>query len=432
MPYRKSTLAIVSLILLLIISGLLSVIAAQGGTSPVVITRGLNSPRHLSFDAEGNLYVAESGTGGDFDIQGPFGPAKAGGSSSIHRSGTDGTETEFLIGLPSTDALNGEVLGAAKVMVQDESIWLLLAQGSLDNPFTYSLLELSSDNKRVLTQVDLYSFEVENNPDGGVIDSNPVDFVVSPEGVFYIADAGANAVYTWSEAEGLAVFAAWEDNPVPTSVELGSDGSVYIGFLTGFPFPTGGARIEQYDAEGQLTETYEGFTAVVDLLFANDTLYAVQIGEFGDQGWAPNSGRVVDVFSGSTYFDGLSFPYGLAINQNGNLFLSTGSSYTGPGGGQVLSLDGVDLNGAVVTPPPPTQVPPTSTPEVTEEPGETAEPTGEVEPTSEVTPEPTDEVEPTEEPTDEVPPTDEVEPTVEVTITEPPVETVEPTEEPGT
>ncbi len=435
MPHRKQILTVSILMLLTSLFGLFSVIAAQSGSgSPVTIVRGLNSPRHLSFDFDGNLYIAESGTGGDFDIQGPFGPANAGGSAAIHRVETDGAESEFIIGLPSTDALNGEVLGASKVRVREDSIWLLLAQGSLDNPFSYSLVELSPENKRVLTHVDLYTYEVENNPDAGVIDSNPVDFAVSLDGVFYIVDAGANAVYTWSEAGGLALFAAWESNPVPTSVELGPDGSVYIGFLTGFPFPSGGAWVEQYDAEGELLETYEGFTAIVDLLFANHTLYAVEIGQFGEQGWVQNTGRVVDVFSGEAYYSNLPFPYGLAANSNENLFLTTYSSFSGHGSGQVLSLDGVDLNGAVVTPPPPqptldTTEEPTGTPEVTAEPTEESTQEVTAEPTEDLTP--TDELEPTQEPTGEVTPTDEVEPTVEVTATEPPVETVEPTEDPG-
>jgi hypothetical protein len=443
------------------VSSLLAVIlgVASFGTfaqsyvgSPAPLVTGLNSPRHLTFDADGNLYVAESGTGGEYDIQGPFGPAKAGGSSSVTQVMVDGSTGDFLFGLPSTDALNGEVLGASKVIVTEDSLWLLLGQGALDNPFSYTLLELSTENKRILQHIDLYTYESENNPDGAEIDSNPVDFVVSPDGVIYIADAGANTVYSWTEEDGLSVFVTWEDNPVPSSVEVGIDGSIFVGFLTSFPFPTGGARVEQYDEEGELTETYEGFTGVVDLLFANDTLYAVEIGQFGEQGWVPASGRVVDVFSGDAYYENLNFPYSLNTNSEGNLFLSVGAAYSGAGGGQVLSLDGVGLDGGELPPVPVTTPDVTEAPtsEVTDEPA-TSEPTDEAteEPTDEVTEEPTDEVteEPTEEPTDEVTeeptdevteeptseitPTDEVEPTDEVTATEPPVETEEPTEEPA-
>jgi hypothetical protein len=449
MTHRKSLIFVILLIFAFSIIGVYAASAQTGAGSPAPVVTGLNFPRHVTFDAGGNLYIAESGTGGNFDVQGPFGPAKAGGSASVRFASSDGSESDFLLGLPSIDALNGEVLGASKVIVTDDSIWLLLAQGSRDNPFSYSLLELSTENKRILQQIDLYSYEVENNPDGAEIDSNPVDFVMNSDGSIYIADAGANTIYHWTEEDGLSVFVTWEANPVPSSVEVGSDGSVYVGFLTGFPFPTGGAAVEQYDEEGELVETYEGFTGIVDLLFANDTLYAVEIGRFGETGWAPNSGRIVDVFSDDAYFEDLNFPYGLDVNSEGNLFVSVGAAYSGQGAGQVLSLDGVGLDGSVLPPPPVTTPDATQEPtsEVTDEPAVTAEPTDEAteeptdevteEPTSEVTDDPTDEAtaeptsEVTAEPTDEITPTDEIEPTEEVTATEPPVETVEPTEEPA-
>ena len=63
-----------------------------------------------------------------------------------------------------------------------------------------------------------------------------------------IANAGCNCLMQWTPEDGVSVLTAWDfstDNPVPTSVEFGPDGDLYVGFLTGFPFPEGASRIER-------------------------------------------------------------------------------------------------------------------------------------------------------------------------------------------
>jgi sugar lactone lactonase YvrE len=65
---------------------------------------------------------------------------------------------------------------------------------------------------------------------------------------------------------------------VPTSVVRGPDGAYYVGQLTGFPFPTGGASVWRI-APGQApTEYAKGFTTISDLAFGRDgTLYVLQL-----------------------------------------------------------------------------------------------------------------------------------------------------------
>jgi hypothetical protein len=262
----------------------------------------------------------------------------AGSTAQISVIAPDGTVTTPITGLPSRNE-GGEVVGASGVWFGGGLLWVALGQGALNNPFSYGVVALDPENAyRVVHFIDVYAAEVSENPDGGMIDSNPVDLAYNgTTGVLYIADAGCNCVWQWTEDDGLSVFAAWDTNPVPTSVAIAPDG-IYVGFLTGFPFPVGGATVEKYDADGNLIETYEGFTTVVDLLFANDTLYAVEFAQFGEQGWTPETGRVVDVFSGAVYYDGLNLPYGLIMTDE-SLLIAVNSAYSPEGSGAVLMLD---------------------------------------------------------------------------------------------
>lgn len=325
---------LVGLAVVFVLGLLVSAVSAQD-----VVVDGLNNPRQLAFNAAtGEVYVAEAGTGGSLAVQGNFGPAMAGSTAQISVIASDGTVTTPITGLPSRNE-GGEIVGASGVWFGGDLLWVTLGQGALNNPFSYGVVALDPANSyRVVHFIDVYAAEASLNPDGDVIDSNPVDLAYNgTSGVLYIADAGCNCVWQWTEADGLGVFAAWDTNPVPTSVAIAPDG-VYVGFLTGFPFPAGGSTVEKYDADGTLVESYEGFTTVVDLLFANDTLYAVEFAQFGEQGWTPETGRVVDVFSGTVYYEGLNLPYGLIMTDE-SLMIAVNTAYMPDGSGAVLMLD---------------------------------------------------------------------------------------------
>lgn len=285
---------------------------------------GLRNPRNISFDSDGNLYVAEAGIAGPEATvnEDPFGA-----SSQVTMVTPDG-ETEVVTrGLISYR--EGNPLGAHAVQSVGGSLWLLLGETSdFTIPFTHALVELNPENGRVQTFVDLLAIELNEDPDGNPNEqSNPTDFAVAEDGTVYIANAGMNALLSWSPEGGVQVAQVWDfetDNPVPTSVEIGPDGDIYVGFLTGFPFPAEGSRVERWSG-GELVETYEGLTAVTGLLVADDgTIYAVEHGTF-EQGWGP--GRVVTVSADGVtpVMEDLNAPYGIAQAPDGGIYVSIGS-----------------------------------------------------------------------------------------------------------
>ena len=106
--------------------------------------------------------------------------------------------------------------------------------------------------------------------------------LLSDRGV--VTDAGGNALLQ-IDAQGtvstLAVFPSrlvpgpgGTDVPmqaVPTSIAEGPDGSLYVGELTGFPFPVDGARVYRVPAAGGDPEVIAvGFTNIIDIAIGDD------------------------------------------------------------------------------------------------------------------------------------------------------------------
>lgn len=318
----------------LFLIGIIALVALPVAAQDEVIADGLNNPRGIAYGPDGVLYIAESGTGGDLDVQGLFGPARAGASGQITAIAADGTRSVVIAGLPSINT-GGEVTGAMLARPRDGLLWIANGLAWTGMPLMRTVMAVDLETLRIVHLIDTFAAEAAQNPDGGDIDSNPVDLAFAADGSLYIVDAGANAIWRWSAEAMMAgetalePFAAWSDNPVPTSIAFDIEGNAYVGFLTGFPFPEGGARIEKWSAAGERVETYTGLTAVVDLVWHEGEIYAVQFATFGDQGWIPETGSVVRVTADGpeVLMGGLNLPYGLALTPDAGLAVVVNSAY---------------------------------------------------------------------------------------------------------
>jgi len=205
---------------------------------------------------------------------------------------------------------------------------------------TGSLIELDRASLRPLRIIALMSHEVANNPDGNEIDSNPVAVALNADGTVYVVDAGCNCVLTWTEADGLQVFHAWPENPVPTSVAFDADGNVVVGFLSPAPFTPGSARIEVWTPGGELLSTYEGLTMVVGVAVGADgTIYATELTTgMGPEGPAPGAVVAVGADGITPVLENLTAPYGLAVSPDGGLVVGTNATFGPPGLGEVVAV----------------------------------------------------------------------------------------------
>lgn len=310
-----------------------AVVSAQDDSGPTVVIYGLVHPRGMSYDADGNLYIAEGGNGGDrpSDLPDAFGnPAMQGTTSQITFVAPDGFTFPLLPDLPS---FSTEGLGAQRVLIDGDTMWLLFSEGPLNVPFNYSAVALDLATFRVKHFIDLYTYEREFNPDNSEeFYNNPNDIDIASDGTVWIVDAGGNTIFTWTPETGLVVFKAWDTNPVPTSLDFGEDGSIWVSFL-GQQLAPGAGSVQHLDASGEIIETYEGLTTVTDVLVAEDgTVYFVEMFREGESPEVPAPGAISAITEEgvSVVVDNLFFPFALAQSPSGDIVVSQGTVTLGP------------------------------------------------------------------------------------------------------
>jgi hypothetical protein len=369
-------------VLLVVASGVAAPAAASGGGPKLsVVATGLDSPRHLAFGSRGDLFVAEAGRGGT----GPCfwsaeGDSCMGASGAVTRVDRWGRQSRFAGGLASFANRSGAagigphgiaVLGDDNVIVTNGGPTApslvengppiahpreyLAAQNGVADLFGRVLLV--GKQRRPVKLADVYRFEETVNPDGGALDSNPVDVLV--DGLrLVVADAGGNfvaATNLFGRLNTLSVFpnGAPVPNPfggppippqaVPTSVVKGPDGYYYVSQLTGFPFPVGGAKVFRvHPHTGKFTVFASGFTNVMDLAFDRDgTLYVLEIDHDSLLGPGTDGAIFAVNRKGTRRLElpagALPSPGGITAGKDG-LYVTTNA--TSAGGGQVVRIRG--------------------------------------------------------------------------------------------
>jgi hypothetical protein len=325
-----------------------------------VVASGLDNPRDLAFGPGGRLFVAEAGHGGSRCVSGgEGGEACFGFTSKIgivniakHRvrdvvtgivsvAGKDGTAATGVDGI--------DVLGRS-------SIYGIIT-GSRDSvpPNAFSAgfrahvrsqlgrLIRASVNGSWQTVADVghrnfvWSGRHKNLVPGQFPDSNPYGVFASSNDEQWVVDAGANTINR-VDSRGRVHIVAFLPNPpasdaVPTCIDRGPDGALYVGELTGGGNAPGSSvvwRFAPWQAHHKLTKWATGLTAVTGCGFGHDGhFYAVELSTLGLEHGAPNTGALVRVRPHShhpvTVLGGLSFPGGFAAGADGSLYFSNWS-----------------------------------------------------------------------------------------------------------
>ncbi len=339
------------------------------------IASGLNSPRGIAVDGDGVVYVAQAGVGGDECVTIGEGEEEReacfGDSSSISMI-VDGVAEDVISGIPSFLFSEGEYIGAQDVVLEDGMVYGIVGLGmdpalreEAGDPAVGLGWVIGADGEGGwFPAIDVAAYEAANNPDGGLIDSNPFSGYLG-EGGGAVADSGANALL-WIPDEGdtstLAVFPdTMVDAPeflglppgtqipmqaVPTGVVQGPDGAWYVGQLTGFPFVSGAAKVWRVVPGEEPTVYAEGFTNIIDLAFdADGMLWVLEISAVGLLGVNPEDPAT---FAGGLYSvgsdgsvteqlsEGLVLPAGMAFGPDGTLYISNYGLM--PGMGEVISV----------------------------------------------------------------------------------------------
>jgi hypothetical protein len=363
---RSNRVAGIGLVAGVVVALSLFASSASAQPTPVVVASGLDSPRHLTFSSDGELYVVEAGRGGTAPcVQNPeLGLMCLGFTGAVTQVVDGGPDPKVVTGLPSITG--SDTLGPSDIAFTGSQKFVLsIGLGGSDQfraafgpqgALLGTLVTGKLKQDGVSLFADVVANEASANPDGTDVDSDPVGLVRDGEG-YVLADAGGNAVVRASHKGtfttvavlppgsalappflGLPPGTQIPTDSVPTSVVQGPDGAYYISQLTGFPFEVGAANIWRV-VPGQAPTVYaSGLTNVTDLAFGPDGyLYAVEISSVGLLNGP--IGALIKINPGSsqheTVIGGLFAPYGVAFGR-ASAYVSTCAVCVG--GGQVIRI----------------------------------------------------------------------------------------------
>jgi sugar lactone lactonase YvrE len=344
----------------------------EGVTQGEVVAEGLNGPMGVLVDPNGDLWIVDSGLGGDaqvegFDFTGQAITGNYGPTARIVKVAlADGAMTEVAA---LTSVSNGtENEGGSRLALLDGALYatgagwhpaVIPSTAEAPLPGTGSLWRIEA-NGTVREAAALWQLERDHNPVGAEVDNHPYGLLAGADSKLWVVDAGMNALLTFDPATGDATIVAQFDpipgvfpNPnydnalltdaVPTGVAV-ADGAVYVSFLSGAPFIPGSAKVVTVAEDGAVSDYATGLTMLTDLRTGPDgALYATQFGLFTEQGPAPGSGAVIRILPGDAsevVVQGLAFPTSLDFNADGDAFVTV-NGVGAPGSGQVVKFAGL-------------------------------------------------------------------------------------------
>jgi len=348
-----------------------------------VIATDLHNPRGLNFGPEGGLYVAEAGTGGAgpciINSNNQFVCYGETGSITRITLGDPPTQTRVVTGLPSlavppgTTGAGAGALGPHDVDFQGRGNGFVTIGAALDpdrrfndavHPEFASVggnvgrLVRFQPNGKWSFEEDISAFERSANPDRGGFDSNPFGLLALP-GRQIFTDAGGNSLNAVAANGTITNLAAFPDRlvpfgapgnmipmqAVPTGVALGPDGALYVGQLTGFPFPLNAARVYRVPTNGGTPAIFASdFTKIIDIAFGADgSLYVLQISSTAGAPPQGGTGSLIRVSPDGTSRttivapnSGLVAPGGIAIDRDGSIYVTNFS--VSPTSGTVVKV----------------------------------------------------------------------------------------------
>ena len=355
----------------------------QAGPTPAraegkTVAGGLNYPRYMAMDDAGNIYVTDPGVGGDEKLKGAGGDPEAEGSrgstGQVLKIAPNGTKTVIAKGLPSYSSSEGST-GPEGIVLAGNVLYIttVAAIGAPEPalPYEGSVLKIDIATGAITKVADLVGFEKANNPEKHQVDSDPYGLAMGPDGMLYAADAGGNDLLKINPGTGavslVAVFAgltvpgfpwppegnperggAKELDPVPTGVAVDADGTIYVGLLSGGPFPKGAAKVLKVTPDGKVSDLSTGFTMVTGVAIGPDKkVYVSELTTSLDFSKTPpdiQPGRVSRVNadgSSTPVITGLNFPNSIAFDKAGNLFVTTGTAFGPPNAGTIDRYDGI-------------------------------------------------------------------------------------------
>jgi hypothetical protein len=335
---------------------LFPVVAQAAPGDPVQLLGGLDNPRGVAVAANGDVYVAEAGSGGSLLLgEGPEGPLYLGRTGRIqayrpstgrHRvvvrglvsaAGQDGSSAIGVAGLSTSGTTVYAVMGESSNAVPPTATGSLpdAARAQLGRLFTVT----PSGRTRDVADVGDFDFDWTAghlaDPPDNVQDSNPYG-VLAAHGRVLVADAGSNSI-TAVKANGRlsepslvpTVDGMFLSDAVPTCIAPAGDGSYWVGTLNGVVFRYTGSDMTAADRvplTGDHFVSIGGCTSDGHGGFYGTDQISFFLGSPGSVFHVSPSGVV------SVVVPNVFAPAGIALSRDGHtLYYTTGSVAAGAG-----------------------------------------------------------------------------------------------------
>jgi hypothetical protein len=341
---------------------------AQLSSNATVYASGLESPRGLKFGPDGDLYVAEAGTGGTISTVGscdqvpaPIGSYLGGSTGRISKIDKSGNRTTVASGFPSSLAAQGDLQGVADIAFLNGTLYAVTSgggcsHGNASSPNILARVDSKSGSWKAIANLSQF---LQAHP---AAYPDAADF--EPDGVFYSLIAYDDRLYTLEPNHGQLFstsargdlreeldISKQQGHIVPTSVAV-NNGKFYIGNLGLFPITPNSSKVMSFNIGAcpwpflfgfgcgdepqklRLSGSRAGFTTVVAVDFGPDgLLYVLELSTAAGFPNPPGGGEVVRLNRAGeieSVASGLSVPTGMTFGPDGYLYVSDfGAAPTG-------------------------------------------------------------------------------------------------------